>query len=78
MDLKVKLHDIVAATVILEEADGWVRDLDGQEIFPLTRDFEDFVDIPTPFFAGDPKNGPELLEFLFPNGTPGEIREMMR
>jgi len=77
MDLKVKLHDIVAATVILEEAGGWVRDLDGEKIFPLTRDFEDFVHIPTPFFAGDPKTGPELLAFLFPDGTPGEIREMI-
>jgi myo-inositol-1(or 4)-monophosphatase len=75
MDLKVKLHDIAAATVIVEEAGGWTRDLDGKRIFPLQKEYEDLEDYPLPFFAGDPATGPGLLQYLFPNGIPPEIYE---
>ncbi|MCB9782876.1 MAG: inositol monophosphatase [Candidatus Omnitrophica bacterium] len=69
-DLKVRLHDIVAVTVIVQEAGGWVSDLDGMPIFPLQREFPYYVDAPVPFFAGDPVTGPDLLKALFPDGTP--------
>jgi len=72
-DLKVKLHDIAAPTVIIREAGGIVSDIDGSPIFPLSREFEDLVDYPLPFFAGDPRTGPELLKYLFPDGTPEGI-----
>ena len=75
-DLKVRLHDIVAVTVIVEEAGGWISDLDGEPIFPLRRDFSDYVKAPVPFFMSDPKTGPGLLKALFPEGTPeGTFRE---
>jgi myo-inositol-1(or 4)-monophosphatase len=73
VDLKVKLHDIAAATVILEEAGGVVTDIDGKPIFPLQMNYADLVEYPLPFFAGDPKTAPDLREFLFPDGTPQGI-----
>ncbi len=69
-DLKVKLHDIVAVTLIIQESGGFVSDLDGNPIFPLQGEFASYVEIPVPFFAGDPMTGPELLKRLFPEGTP--------
>ena len=73
VDLKVKLHDIAAATVILEEAGGVVTDVDGKPIFPLARDYASLVEYPLPFFAGDPATAPDLRQFLFPQGTPEGI-----
>jgi fructose-1,6-bisphosphatase/inositol monophosphatase family enzyme len=67
------LHDIAAATVILEEAGGVVTDIDGKPIFPLQMNYADLVEYPLPFFAGDPKTAPDLREFLFPDGTPQGI-----
>jgi len=72
-DLKVKLHDIVAATVIIEEAGGFVSDLDGEPIFPLREEFTYYLTAPVPFFAGDAVTGPSLVKALFPNGTPDGI-----
>ncbi len=74
-DMKVRLHDIVAATIIIQEAGGFVSDLEGDPIFPLNNEFADYVDAPVPFFAGDPVTGPSLLKALFPNGTPVGIFE---
>lgn len=72
-DMKVKLHDIVAATIIIEEAGGFVSDLDGRPIFPLGHDLDYYLEAPVPFFAGDRVTGPNLLKALFPEGTPEGI-----
>jgi fructose-1,6-bisphosphatase/inositol monophosphatase family enzyme len=73
VDLKVKLHDIAAPTVLLEEAGASVTDIEGGPLFPLKSEYPDLVDVPIPFFVGDPVNGPGLRTFLFPEGTPEGI-----
>lgn len=70
VDLTVKLHDIAAIMVLIEEAGGIVSNLDGESVFPeeyFTGTFENWT---LPFFAGDPLTGPEVREYLFPEGTP--------
>ena len=70
LDLKVKLHDIAAATLIVREAGGIALDLDSKPIFPLSLPYEQLEGRPIPFFAGDGVTGPDLLQFLFPDGAP--------
>jgi myo-inositol-1(or 4)-monophosphatase len=69
-DLTVKLHDVAAAIVILEEAGGYVSNLDGKGVLPEKFFTEPFEDCLVPFYAGDPVTGPPLLKYLFPDGTP--------
>jgi myo-inositol-1(or 4)-monophosphatase len=70
VDLTVKLHDVAAASLIIEEAGGIVSDLDGGPVFPEAHYSGDFKDLVLPFYAGDPVNGPALLKYLLPDGTP--------
>ncbi len=70
VDLTVKLHDIAAASLIIEEAGGMVSDLDGKPVFPESHYSGDFKDLVLPFYAADPVNGPSLLKYLLPDGTP--------
>jgi myo-inositol-1(or 4)-monophosphatase len=70
IDLTVKLHDVAAAMVVIEEAGGISSNLDGGPVLPedfFTGPFEDRM---LPFFGGDPVTGPALLQYLLPDGTP--------
>ncbi len=73
-DLTVKLHDIAAAMVILEEAGGVVSNLDGDPVLPPEHFEGPFEDRVLPFYAGDPVTGPDLRVYLFPEGTPRGAR----
>ncbi|NUN94967.1 MAG: inositol monophosphatase [Candidatus Omnitrophica bacterium] len=73
-DLTVRLHDIAAAMVIIEEAGGMVSNLDGDPVLPAEHFTGPFEDRVLPFYAGDPVTGPELRRFLFPEGTPPGAR----
>jgi fructose-1,6-bisphosphatase/inositol monophosphatase family enzyme len=75
VDLSVKLHDIAAAMVIIEEAGGVCSNLDGGPVFPESYFTDPFEDGVLPFFAGDPVTGPGLLKYLFPEGTPSNVLE---